>query len=133
MKVSFASTAAAVLIAALCAGPASADPGRGGGQGNGKGHGAEARQVVGCPPGLAKKNPPCVPPGQARKQEVRYGTRVGDVLRVGDYIVISDPRRYDLDPRSGWQYYRDDNRIYRVDSDTRRVLAVLNLIDAFTN
>ena len=76
---------------------------------------------------------PCVPPGQARKQEVRYGTRVGDVLRVGDFVVISDPRRHVLDPRSDWQYDRDDDRIYRVDSDTRRVLAVLDLIEAFTN
>jgi hypothetical protein len=28
--------------------------------------------VTGCPPGLAKKNPPCVPPGQVRGALVRY-------------------------------------------------------------
>ena len=29
--------------------------------------------------------------------------------------------------------YRDDDRIYRVDSNTRKILAVINLIDAFSN
>lgn len=129
--------------------PALAEPGRGNGNGNGNGHGAKGQAhkerqvrehqvprtgyVADCPPGLAKKNPPCVPPGQARTQQVRYGNRVGDILRVGDYAVIRDPRRYDLETRRGWDYYRDNDRVYRVDSSTRKVLAVLNLIDAFTN
>ncbi|MCZ0960695.1 hypothetical protein [Paracoccus benzoatiresistens] len=123
--------------------PAFAEPGRGNGHGpKGQAHkerrdhdrrAARAGYVADCPPGLAKKNPPCVPPGQARKQPVHYGNRVGDVLRVGDYVVIREPRRYDLETRRGWDYYRDNDRVYRVDSSTRKVLAVLNLIDAFTN
>ena len=28
--------------------------------------------IAGCPPGLAKKNPPCIPPGQVRTRVVRY-------------------------------------------------------------
>jgi hypothetical protein len=86
-----------------------------------------------CPPGLAKKNPPCVPPGQAKKQAANYGYRVGDDLRVGDFIRIRDPWAYGLDTRSGWDYYRDDRQIYRIDSGTRRILAVLELIEAFSN
>ena len=80
-----------------------------------------------CPPGLARKEYPCVPPGHAR----RYYSR-GDILR-GDYYRIRDYDRYDLEQRRDWDYYRDDDRIYRVDRNTRRILAVINLIDAFSN
>ena len=38
-----------------------------------------------------------MPPGQARNDDDRrYGNRVGDVLRIGDYRVIRDFDRYDL-------------------------------------
>ncbi|WP_128255740.1 hypothetical protein [Falsirhodobacter deserti] len=112
-------------IAALAGTPVLADPG--GGRGNGN-HGNHQNGGRDCPPGLAKKNPPCVPPGQAR-----HGKGVGDILRNGDYIVIRDPRRYNLEPRDDWRYYRDGDRVYRVDPTTRKILAVVNLIDAFTN
>lgn len=138
----------AALLAALAA-PAFADPG------NGKGHGRDKHRIErhdhdrdrdrdrvrhrdrdhlpvryadGCPPGLAKKSPACVPPGQAKKIWSR-----GDYLRIEDYRRILDPRRYSLETRPGWDYYRDGNRAYRVDSDTRRILAVLELINAFSN
>lgn len=143
MKLAYRLIAAGVALAALGAEPVIADPGNGNGHGNKHGkpqaranfdngkHGDDRRRsyYADCPPGLAKKQPSCVPPGQAKK----YGNRVGDVLRVGDYIVVRDPSRYDLERRRGWDYYRDDNRIYRVDSGTRKVLAVMNLIDAFAN
>lgn len=134
--------AAGLIVASFAASPVMADPG------NGKGHGRHAgkheqregrgperdirvRHVSDCPPGLARKNPPCVPPGQAGRGH--DGIRVGDVLRTGDYVVLRDPRRYDLETRRGWDYYRDNNSIYRVDSYTRKILAVINLIDAFSN
>jgi hypothetical protein len=129
-----------LISSTLGAAPLMADPGGGKGKGN-KTHfkhgersdlGVHRGYASSCPPGLAKKNPPCIPPGQARKHNVHYGNRVGDVLRVGDYIVVRDPARYDLRTRQGWDYYRDDNQIYRIDSSTRKVLAVMNLIDAFT-
>ncbi|MDB6179560.1 hypothetical protein PAF17_18985 [Paracoccus sp. Z330] len=123
--------------------PAFADPGKGKGNGNGKHgrshavkndkHRASPQYAANCPPGLAKKNPPCVPPGQAKKGNVRHYPVAGEILRVGDYRIIRDPRRHDLEYRRGWDYYRDDNHIYRVDSSTRKILAVLNLVDAFTN
>ena len=81
----------------------------------------------GCPPGLAKKHNGCQPPGHARKHYRR-----GDVL-YGDYYRVRDYDRYRLERRDNWDYYRDDDRIYRVDSNTRKILAVINLIDAFSN
>lgn len=90
-----------------------------------------ARATAGhCPPGLAKKSPRCVPPGQARHQEA---LRRGDRFDPGPYAIINDPLRYGLDRQPGWDYYRDGDRAYRVDRETRRVLAVINLINAFAN
>ncbi|MTH79214.1 hypothetical protein [Paracoccus aestuariivivens] len=130
---------AAIATSAFVATPAAADPGRGHHK-HKSGHKQDRHEpyrsygyIADCPPGLAKKHPRCVPPGQARKHASHYGNRVGDVLRVGDYVIIRDPRRYDLQDRRGWDYYRDDNRIYRVDSGTQKVLAVMNLIQAFSN
>lgn len=40
--------------------------------------------IGGCPPGLAKKNPPCVPPGQVRGRYVRYDRPDFWGLRLGD-------------------------------------------------
>lgn len=119
---------AALVAAALTLGaaPAMAGPGKGNGP-----HGAQLAQAGHCPPGLARKNPPCVPPGQARQGA--SGPRVGDVLRLGDYVLIRDPARHDLRTSPDWRYYRDGDRAYRIDPETRRVLAVVELIDAFVN
>lgn len=129
MRSSGTLAALAALAAMLLAAPAMADPPHG----KGKMHGKHNHAAYDCPPGLAKKNPPCVPPGQARKDDRRHYPRVGDELRVGDYMVIRDPRRLNLETRNGWRYYRDGDRAYRVDPDTRKVLAVIELINAFTN
>ena len=126
MQIRHILTAATILIATAAA-PALGDPGRGKGHHDDRGHAGH------CPPGLAKKHPACVPPGHARHDARRHGPRAGEVLRIGDYVVIRDPGRYDLERRDGWQYYRDDSNIYRVDRDTQRILAVLNLVRAFTN
>ncbi|NDV99300.1 excinuclease ABC subunit A [Salipiger sp. PrR002] len=100
----------------------------------------------GCPPGLAKKNAACMPPGQYKKQAPvrhehdrdhydhdRYDDRDHDRVRYRrfdrgdridrDYVVIRDPRRYDLDPRR--TYYNVDDYIYRVDPDTGAVLDII--------
>lgn len=72
----------AAVIALLMAAPLDAKPGRGGGNGNGhsngngNGHsngngngkgGGQAVAAQECPPGLAHRDLPCVPPGQARR------------------------------------------------------------------
>ncbi|GGH25821.1 hypothetical protein SAMN05444007_103176 [Cribrihabitans marinus] len=79
----------------------------------------------GCPPGLAKKNNGCLPPGQAKKI---YG--IGDRIN-DDYIVIRSPGRYGLNP--GQTYYRVGDHVYRVDRETREVLdligAVVNVLN----
>lgn len=79
----------------------------------------------GCPPGLAKKQNGCLPPGQAQKV---YGR--GDVIG-GDYIVIGNPGRYGLDPNQS--YYRVGDYIYRVDPDTRKVLNLIGAVAAILN
>lgn len=72
-----------------------------------------------CPPGLAKKAVPCVPPGQVKKL---YKT--GDYI-TRDYRRINDAYRYGL-RRDGY-YVRAGDYVYRVDPDTHKVL---NLIGA---
>lgn len=86
-----------------------------------------------CPPGLAKKSPACVPPGQAKKD--RYATH--DDIRRGDrisdyaYHLIRFPDRYGLDPlRPGVGYYVVDGQILRVREDTYEVLDVIRAISA---
>lgn len=79
----------------------------------------------GCPPGLAKKDNGCLPPGQAKKI---YGT--GERLD-GEYIIIDRPDRFDLD-RDG-TYYRVGDYVYRVDRETREVLALIGAVSAILN
>ena len=88
----------------------------------------------GCPPGLAKKTPACVPPGQAKK-----GVTTEEWLARGDYIDdsyerIHDRHRYRL-PRldEGEAYYKDGTIVYRVDRETRRVIELIRLIDLVAN
>ncbi|MBE9638048.1 excinuclease ABC subunit A [Salipiger mangrovisoli] len=91
----------------------------------------------GCPPGLAKKNAACMPPGQYKKLDQRHHDRDHDRdrdevhyhrydrgERIRDnYIVIRDPGRYQLDPRR--TYYNVDDYVYRVDPDTGAVLDII--------
>jgi hypothetical protein len=103
--------------------PALAKPGNGHGNGHGNAHaygleGPVGYGVGGCPPGLAKKNPQCVPPGQAKKL---YG--VGQRLPLGfgtPYAYNQIP--YDLRSQYGLppygSYYYGDGYLYRVDPRT---------------
>lgn len=88
-----------------------------------------------CPPGLAKKNPPCVPPGQAKKgvttDEWRNGDRIGDVIPLDDLIFLDDYRRYDLPQLPyGQRYAIVNDRIVVISSEN---YAILQLIRAFTD
>ncbi|MXU65883.1 RcnB family protein [Oceanomicrobium pacificus] len=78
----------------------------------------------GCPPGLAKKAVPCVPPGQAKKL---YG--VGRPLPADTrYERIRDYDRYGVRrPAPGEIYIRLDDDLLRVAEDTRTVLEIINL------
>lgn len=91
---------------------------------------ALAQPAVGhCPPGLAKKNPPCVPPGQVGKTY-----RIGDIYSDDGYWDRNDRMRYGL-PRlsSGESYYRVGDRFLRVDDDTRLILELIDVLAATTN
>lgn len=96
----------------------------------------EPRYVQGCPPGLAKKSPACIPPGQAKK--IYRGDRDGDiVIHVGDIFDwdrghrVRYPGRYGLDPAPyGSRYAIIDGRLVRVDDSTNKVLNIIRLVDA---
>jgi len=62
-----------------------------------------------CPPGLAKKNPPCIPPGQAKK------ARIGDYYYDYDYVRVhrSDPR---------YDFFRIGDIVVSADRRTGRIL-----------
>lgn len=118
-----------------------ADPGqyRGGGHGSMKahaGHGkagkharSSKRMSTGnryagkaCPPGLAKKYPGCIPPGQWKK-----GYRIPSTW--SDYYVGYErlPEfyrdRYEMNP--DYRYMYRDGRVYVIDAITRSIVNVL--------
>ncbi len=111
----------AVVLAALSASPVLSKP---------KGH---------CPPGLAKKAVPCVPPGYAKKGasanlhhfDDGFVYRRGDNYRDdGRYRRVRDYDRYGLPRlREGEIYYGNGSIVYRVDRETRRVLDLIRLVD----
>ena len=83
----------------------------------------------GCPPGLAKKSVPCVPPGQAKKGTYAPYKRGDFIYR--DYVIIKDPRRYKLDPYG--TYYSAGGYVFRVDKQTREVLDLVGAVAAILN
>ncbi|MBE2277665.1 MAG: excinuclease ABC subunit A [Rhodobacteraceae bacterium] len=124
----------AALVLALTALPAAAEKAKGNKHGHG-GHGNHAAAF--CPPGLAKKDPPCLPPGQAKKRDGGHVDddhvhvyRVGDTIR-GDYILIRDPLRYGLEPAG--TYWRVGDELFRVDSASGQILTVLGSISNLLN
>ena len=96
-----------------------------------KGHGAHGKVgygVGGCPPGLAKKNNGCMPPGQAKKL-YNIGQRwPGNYGHAWNYNQIPyDLRdRYDFD--DDYRYYYGDGYLYQVDPATMLISQVVNAI-----
>ena len=112
------------------AAPAVAKPGKG--KGNPHAHGVHsghfAPGIGGCPPGLAKKNNGCLPPGQAKKLY-----NIGQRFPMGyghawsyNQIPYDLRNRYGFDPRS--QYYYGDGYLYRVDPTTMLISQVVSAI-----
>lgn len=75
-----------------------------------------------CPPGLAKKSPACIPPGQVGK---------GTILRPGTYDLLDRPWRYGLDRNKS--YARFGDVIVEINKDTREVLDLIGAVDAILN
>lgn len=103
--------------------------------------GHHARVItVHCPPGLAKKDPACVPPGQARARsddrrhydrDRRDHLRTGDIIDLRHVHIVTRPGLYGLnDPRRNERYAVVDGRLVRVDESTGKVLNIIRLIDA---
>lgn len=146
-KILLAAGAASLAFAA----PASADPGNGKGKGKGqkaahgqmmKGHGAQAKHGKrlyqghaaanywgnrNCPPGLAKKNNGCLPPGIA-KQSFNVGDRWNGNYGLWSYnqVPLDWRNQYGLD-RDNRYYYRD-GYLYSVDPRTRLVESVIQAL-----
>ena len=122
----------ALILAAMAvlatSGPASGKPGHGNSHqnsGSPVGYG-----VGGCPPGLAKKNPACMPPGRYKKQ-FEVGQKVPynfQGLTGYDGLPFNVRQQYgpSLDPRS--RYIYDQGYIYQVDPTTMVVSQILQSI-----
>lgn len=131
MKIRYVAVAAAAALIAL-PGAAMAKPGNG----HGKGHGAAEQRDYrtpyrtsqgnwngrACPPGLAKKNARCLPPGQYKRGDrvpdgwTRYYTRY-------DALPSYYRSRYAANP--GYRYVYRDDRVYVIDALTRAIVNVL--------
>ena len=81
-----------------------------------------------CPPGLAKKNNGCAPPGQARKSYnvgQRYNRNFGNVWTYNQ--IPTDLRsRYDFDQED--RYYYRNGYLYQVDPKTMLVQQVISAL-----
>jgi hypothetical protein len=85
--------------------------------------GGYAQRVQGCPPGLAKKNNGCLPPGQAKK------LGVGD--RLPSYLSgYNVPMRYQDRYRDNgdWQYRYEDEQIYRVNRRSGLIDSIVSVL-----
>jgi hypothetical protein len=100
------------------------------------GHDGHAGNHFNCPPGLAKRDPPCVPPGQAR-----HGVTTEEWLgrhRIGDHVDRDDFYYYDdltgL-PRlpAGQRYAVIDGNLVRLDTETYEILQLIRALWAITN
>ena len=137
--------------------PAAAKPGNGNGNGNGHGNGEQAEMNHGkadqgakaarglvtsdrfgrqyalgargsCPPGLAKKNNGCMPPGQAKKiynVGQRYNRNFGTTWTYGQIPeYLRSQHSFDQSDR----YYYRDGYLYQVDPKTMLVEQVISAL-----
>lgn len=130
MKTFLLLAGAAALASAA---PAYAKPKQGKGHGKAyhgqvyNGGGYYAPGIGGCPPGLAKKNPRCMPPGQARKLGLGQRYPYGAQSLFGYNQLPYDMRsRYGYDPYARYGY--DNGYYYQVDPTTMIVSQVLGAI-----
>lgn len=100
----------------------------------GQGHGNHAAMghvgygTGGCPPGLAKKNNGCLPPGQAKKLYNRGQRWPGSYGQQWTYnqVPLDWRNQYRLDPYD--RYYYGDGYLYAVDPKTQLISEVIRAI-----
>ena len=81
-----------------------------------------------CPPGLAKKNNGCLPPGQAKKLYnvgQRYNRNFGNLWSYNQ-IPYDLRDRYDFDQSD--RYYYNNGYIYQVDPRTMLIQQVVSAL-----
>lgn len=87
-----------------------------------------------CPPGLAKKDPPCVPPGLARRGGDDHHGRRGHFVDRDDLFFLDDYPRYDLPSLPyGQRYAVVDDRIVVIDAQSYEVLQLIRLFTALAD
>jgi hypothetical protein len=148
----FPLAAVALLIASVAAWPAAADPGKGKHNGNSHGGNPHAggpdnsqasvpafvvrdndRQAISgyyrdefargnCPPGLAKKNNGCLPPGQAKKLWALGQPLPPNVV----YYPLPQPLYGRLaPPPSGYDYVRVQDDVLMMDRRNRSIVSIV--------
>lgn len=94
------------------------------------------RAVKACPPGLAKKDPACVPPGQVGKSWTADRLYIeGDRLR-GDYVLIPEDQWDDLSLtpiRDDTVYVVIGNQIVRVKESNLIVIEPVRILENVLN
>lgn len=78
-----------------------------------------------CPPGLAKKNNGCLPPGIAKKYELDQPLPPGITARSIDDSLYSRLRHI-----NGYEYVRVDKDILLVSEATKKVVDAVTLLSA---
>ncbi|HEX8213894.1 MAG TPA: hypothetical protein VF582_00310 [Allosphingosinicella sp.] len=90
-------------------------------------------QVRMCPPGLAKKTPACIPPGQAKARMFNEGQRVPTGYRqFTDYSRLPESYRDDIPENyrgDAYRYIYRDDRIYVVDRASRIIRDIIDQFD----
>ena len=82
-----------------------------------------------CPPGLAKKNNGCLPPGQAKKRYV-----IGQPLRSGIWQPVPQPLLVQLHPvPQGYQYVMVDKDVLLISEASHHVIDAITLLSAVGN
>src|SRR5687768_1764175 len=113
----------------VTAGPALAKPNHAKGhKGSHVAQGHLGHGIGGCPPGLAKKNNGCRPPGQAKKLYnvgQRFPMNYGNAWNY-DQIPYDLRQQYGFDP--GYNYHYGDGYLYQVDPKTALISAVVRAL-----
>lgn len=80
-----------------------------------------------CPPGLAKKNNGCLPPGQAKKRYSIGGILPDDVV----WVPVSLELRRHLSPLPrGYQYVQVDKDVLLIAEASKKVIDAVTLLSA---
>jgi len=92
-------------------------------------HGTVSRAIdTGCPPGLAKKQNGCQPPGQARKNFARGTYLPREYSNYTAYRDIPESYRSRIVFVDRYRYIYQEDRVYIIDPTTRLIRDVIQLL-----